>query len=98
MSAADSQAPPQPPVDVPRDHVFDGIVEYDNDAPRWLTATFFLSMAFAGWYLLTYHLSTAEALGPDKWKLDMAALAELRASKDTGPMDEAGMRAMLASQ
>ncbi len=92
------QPQPQQPSNVPRDHVFDGIVEYDNDPPRWLTATFFISMAFAVWYLLTYHLSTAEALGPDKWKRDMAALAELRASKDPGPMDEAAMRAMLESK
>lgn len=90
--------PQQPPVNVPRDHSFDGIVEYDNDPPRWLTAMFVLSTAFALWYLLTYHLSTAEKLGPDKWKQDMAALAEVRAAKDTGPMDEAGMRAMLDSK
>jgi len=89
--------PDQPTFDVPRDHSFDGIVEYDNDPPLWLTATFFLSMAFAVWYVLHYHLSVAEKLGPDKWAQDMAALAELRASKDTGPMDEAAMRALLAS-
>jgi cytochrome c oxidase cbb3-type subunit III len=88
--------PDLPTHDVPRDHSFDGIVEYDNDPPLWLTATFLLSMAFAVWYLLHYHLSF-EKLGPDKWQVDMAALAELRASKDTGPMDEAAMRALLGS-
>jgi cytochrome c oxidase cbb3-type subunit III len=93
-----SPDPDQPSIDQPRDHSFDGIVEYDNDPPLWLTATFFISMAFAVWYLLNYHLSTAEVLGPDKWKRDMAALAELRAAKDTGPLDESAMRAMLDSK
>jgi cytochrome c oxidase cbb3-type subunit 3 len=93
-----SPDPDQQSIDQPRDHSFDGIVEYDNDPPLWLTATFFISMAFAVWYMLNYHLSTAEVLGPDKWKRDMAALAELRAAKDTGPMDESAMRAMLDSK
>jgi len=89
--------PDQPFFNVPRGHQFDGIVEYDNDPPWWLTATFYLSIAFAGWYVLHYHLSVAEKLGPEKWSQDMAALAELRASKDTGPLDEAAMRALLGS-
>jgi cytochrome c oxidase cbb3-type subunit 3 len=81
-------------VDVPKEHVHDGIVEFDNDPPRWLTATFILSFVVAIWYLLTYPLSVREKLGPERWRDDMAALAELRAAKDSGPLDEQAMRSL----
>jgi cytochrome c oxidase cbb3-type subunit 3 len=84
----------QPGKDVPKEHVHDGIVEYDNDPPLWLTATFFLSMVWGIGYLLTMHLSVGVTLGPEKLQADLAALAELRAAKDTGPLDEAAMRAL----
>lgn len=84
----------QPGKDIPKEHVHDGIVEYDNDPPLWLTATFFISMVWGIGYLLWMHLSVSSKLGPDRLQADLAALAELRASKDTGPLDEAAMRAL----
>ncbi len=84
----------QPAPDTPKDHVHDGIIEYDNDPPLWLTATFLLSVIWGVWYVLHYHLSVHEQLGPERWRADMAALAELRAAKDTGPLDEAAMRSL----
>ncbi len=89
--------PYDPAPNRPREHQFDGIVEFDNDPPRWLSATFLLSVVFAVFYLLTWHLSTTARLGPEQWQADMQALAELRAARDTGPLDEAGMRALLGS-
>lgn len=83
-----------PGTNVPKEHVHDGIVEYDNDPPLWLTATFFISMVWGIGYLLWMHLSVDAKLGPDRLQADLAALAELRASKDTGPLDEAAMRAL----
>ena len=83
-----------PGKDVPKEHIHDGIVEYDNDPPLWLTATFFLTMVWGVSYLLTMHLSVSAKLGPERLQSDLAALAELRASKDTGPLDEAAMRAL----
>ncbi|HEX3135276.1 MAG TPA: c-type cytochrome [Planctomycetota bacterium] len=83
-----------PGKDVPKEHIHDGIVEYDNDPPVWLTATFFLTMAWGLAYLLTMHLSVGTKLGPERLQADLAELAELRASKDTGPLDEAAMRAL----
>jgi cytochrome c oxidase cbb3-type subunit 3 len=80
--------------DVPKEHIHDGIVEYDNDPPRWLTATFLLSVVWGIGYLLTMHLSTSVQLGPEKLQADLAQLAEWRAAKDTGPLDEAAMRAL----
>ncbi len=84
----------QRPFNIPKKITHDGIVELDNDPPLWLTATFILSIFFGVWYALNYHLSVTAKLGPDDWKSEMAALAELRASKDTGPLDEAAMRSL----
>jgi cytochrome c oxidase cbb3-type subunit III len=83
-----------PPPDTPKEHIHDGIVEYDNDPPLWMTATFVLSLVWGIWYAATYHLSVTAKLGPDQWRDDMAAQAELRAAKDTGPLDEVAMRAL----
>lgn len=83
-----------PGKNVPKEHIHDGIVEYDNDPPMWLTATFFLSMVWGIGYLLWMHLSVDVKLGPEKLQADLAQLAEWRASKDTGPLDEAAMRAL----
>jgi len=83
-----------PNKDVPKEHVHDGIVEYDNDPPMWLTVTFFLTLVWGFGYLLTMHLSVGTKLGPERLQADLAALAEWRASKDTGPLDEAAMRAL----
>jgi len=83
-----------PNKDVPKEHVHDGIVEYDNDPPMWLTVTFFLTLVWGVGYLLTMHLSVGTKLGPERLQADLAALAEWRASKDTGPLDEAAMRAL----
>lgn len=92
-------APPvdgRQPLNTPKEIIHDGIVEYDNDPPLWLTVTFILSILFGIWYALNYHLSVTAKLGPDDWQAQMAALAELRASKDTGPLDEAAMRSLSA--
>ncbi|MEE9465998.1 MAG: cbb3-type cytochrome c oxidase N-terminal domain-containing protein [Candidatus Neomarinimicrobiota bacterium] len=44
----------------PRDkllsHNYDGIREFDNDLPGWWKALFYLSILFAGIYLLHYHV------------------------------------------
>ena len=94
MSKDGSSADQTPGKDVPKEHVHDGIVEYDNDPPMWLTATFLLSMVWGIGYLLTMHLSAGVKLGPERLQEDLAQLAEWRAAKDTGPLDEAAMRAL----
>jgi cytochrome c oxidase cbb3-type subunit III len=83
-----------PGKDVPKEHIHDGIVEYDNDPPLWLTATFILSLMWGIGYLLTMHLSVGAKLGPERLQDDLAALAEWRATKDSGPLDEGAMRAL----
>lgn len=39
----------------PRGHVFDGILEYDNDLPRWWVMLFFITIVFSGGYMLWFH-------------------------------------------
>ncbi len=72
-------------------HMFDGIAEMDNNPPRWLMAALLVTVMWSAWYVAHYHLGTAK-LGADKWRDDMAALAELRAQNDTEMPDEATMR------
>jgi cytochrome c oxidase cbb3-type subunit III len=72
-------------------HVYDGIAEMDNNPPRWLMAALMVAVLWSVWYVAHYHLGTAK-LGPDKWRDDMAALAELRSRTDTNLPDEATFR------
>lgn len=83
-----------PGKNVPKEHVHDGIVEYDNDPPMWLMATFSLSLMWGIGCLVTVHLPVGIKLGPERLQDDLAHLAEWRASNDTGPLDETAMRAL----
>jgi cytochrome c oxidase cbb3-type subunit 3 len=42
--------------DRPLAHDYDGIDEYDNPAPFWLTRTFYATIVFAAGYVAYYHL------------------------------------------
>jgi cytochrome c oxidase cbb3-type subunit 3 len=74
-----------------RDHQFDGIVEYDNDPPGWWMSLLYLTAVWSVFYVVHYHFSTG-VVGPDQWRVEMTELAELRASKETGPLSEEAMR------
>ena len=81
------------------DHDADGIQELDNNLPLWWVWLFYLSIAFAAFYLVYYHVlkagdlqiaeyDKAQAIG-DKIKGDAigkfeANLASLTPSKDPG--------------
>jgi cytochrome c oxidase cbb3-type subunit III len=43
--------------DVPMDHEYDGITEYDNPLPRWWVLIFWATFLFAMGYFFHYHLS-----------------------------------------
>jgi len=44
------------------DHEYDGIQEFDNNLPRWWVWLFYLTIIFAGVYLVYYHVAHAGAL------------------------------------
>lgn len=74
-----------------REHRFDDIVEYDNDPPGWWMAMLYLAVVWSVFYVMHYHFSTG-VVGPEQWRNEMTELAELRASKETGPLSEEAMR------
>lgn len=81
---------PKPPVDQPRAHEFDGITEYDNALPKWFTALFAISLAWAPLYIAYYHFWTPK-LGAERLQDEMAAAAEEKAKRG-GALTEDALR------
>jgi cytochrome c oxidase cbb3-type subunit III len=53
------------------EHDYDGIKEYNNKMPRWLTAGFIISFVWAVLYFAYYHLFGFGYLGVDVYKKEM---------------------------
>jgi len=64
--------------EVATDHVYDGIMELDNNLPPWWKAGFYLSILFAVIYLLRYHVFQSAPLQHEELKIE---LAEAEAAK-----------------
>ena len=79
-------------IDQPRDHDFDGIVEYDNDLPRWWLIMFHLSAVFAIIYGLHVHWGPG-LIGVARLNAENARYAAL-APPDAGPLTEEALRAL----
>jgi len=54
------------------DHEADGIRELDNKLPRWWVWLFYLSIGFAGLYLVYYHVLGAGQLMAAEYQAEMA--------------------------
>ncbi|PIE01776.1 MAG: hypothetical protein CSA81_10365 [Acidobacteria bacterium] len=63
------------------EHQFDGIEEHDNPLPGWWLSIFWIGVAIAIVYPIYYHVLYPEKLTFKKYDLEMAALAEMEASK-----------------
>lgn len=65
---------------LPREHEFDGILEYDNDLPRWWVGLFLISIAFAVLYMAWFHFpGSSNTTLVDELKVATMAYDEERA-------------------
>jgi len=58
--------------EVATDHIYDGIMELDNNLPPWWKAGFYLSIVFAVIYLLRYHVFESAPLPHEELKIELA--------------------------
>ncbi len=58
--------------EVATDHIYDGIMELDNNLPPWWKAGFYLSIVFAVIYLLRYHVFESAPLPLEELKIELA--------------------------
>jgi cytochrome c oxidase cbb3-type subunit 3 len=61
------------------DHNYDGIKELDNHLPPWWKALFYGSIVYAVVYLLIFHVFKTSPLQEEKYELEMAAAASVKA-------------------
>jgi cytochrome c oxidase cbb3-type subunit 3 len=62
------------------DHEYDGIQELDNNLPRWWVWLFYITIIFAGVYLVYYHVARAGALSAQEYINEMKIGAALKAN------------------
>ncbi|MEO8233183.1 MAG: cbb3-type cytochrome c oxidase N-terminal domain-containing protein, partial [Ignavibacteriota bacterium] len=53
------------------DHDYDGIRELDSKIPPWFLWLFYLSIAFAIFYMLDYHIFKSSPLQEDEYKMEV---------------------------
>lgn len=64
------------------DHNYDGIKELDNHLPPWWTGLFYFTIGYAVIYLLIFHVFSAAPLQEEKYEIEMAEAAALKASQE----------------
>ncbi len=64
------------------DHNYDGIKELDNHLPPWWKGLFYVTIAYAVIYLLVFHVFQTAPLQEEKYDMEMAAAAALKASQE----------------
>ena len=63
------------------DHDCDGIREYDNPMPFWLTATFWITMIFAVPYFAFYHLGGVGTSLGESYETEVGEFYEMQAAR-----------------
>ncbi len=81
-------------VDVPREHVFDGIQEYDNKLPNWWLMTLYGAIVFSIGYWFVYHITGVAPLPEEKLAAAQARSAALAAAKGGDGFTEERLIAM----
>jgi len=69
--------------DRPLAHDYDGIDEYDNPAPFWLTSTFMACIAFAAGYWIWFHAGGPGRSATEELATEWADYQKVRASAKT---------------
>lgn len=73
------------------EHEYDGIQELDNPIPTWFMYLFYITIAFAGCYLLVYHVLGVGQLQYAEYKTEMAQAdiaKKIYLSKQANRVDE----------
>lgn len=63
------------------EHSYDGVQEYDNPMPLWLTLLFIGSIIFSIGYMAWYHVFDKGVLPVQAWEEEVAAAAAVRAEQ-----------------
>lgn len=64
------------------DHNYDGIKELDNHLPPWWKGLFYFTIGYAVIYLLIFHVFSAAPLQEEKYEIEMAEAAALKANQE----------------
>jgi cytochrome c oxidase cbb3-type subunit 3 len=78
MKSSPSNLPPQPPEDPIREHVYDGIQEYDKRLPNWWLYTLYITIVFWVGYWAYYEWLR---VGPSGTEVVDAAMAKIAAER-----------------
>ncbi|MCV9386257.1 cbb3-type cytochrome c oxidase N-terminal domain-containing protein [Reichenbachiella ulvae] len=62
------------------DHDYDGIKELDNHLPPWWKWLFYLSIVFAVYYMIDYHVLESSPLSAEEYEIAMKEAEEAKAS------------------
>lgn len=85
--------------DIMLDHSYDGIRELDNHLPPWWKWLFYLSIVFAGVYLLFYHVTDTLPLPTQEYQNEVALAQEqakkMQAANPVAAIDETNVTVTL---
>ncbi|MEY4929349.1 MAG: hypothetical protein RI909_73 [Bacteroidota bacterium] len=95
-SESNDFVPLEKEADIMLDHNYDGIRELDNHLPPWWKWLFYLSIVFAGVYLLFYHVTDTLPLPLQEYENEVTLAQEqakkLQASSPVAAIDETNVK------
>jgi cytochrome c oxidase cbb3-type subunit 3 len=95
-SESNDFVPLEKEADIMLDHNYDGIRELDNHLPPWWKWLFYLSIVFAGVYLLFYHVTDTLPLPLQEYENEISLAQEqakkLQASSPVAAIDETNVK------
>jgi cytochrome c oxidase cbb3-type subunit 3 len=95
-SESNDFVPLEKEADIMLDHSYDGIRELDNHLPPWWKWLFYLSIVFAGVYMLFYHITDTLPLSIQEYENEVALANDqarkLQASNPVAAIDETNVK------